>query len=115
MRKFDLERALAGEPVITRDGRQVKELTRFYTCNQMESIVGTIDGMLNLFDGEGIHSTFKIADLFMDSEVIESWVNVYCRDGVLHIGTSYISEEQAKINGKNAPDYITTIKITNKS
>jgi hypothetical protein len=115
MIKFDLERALAGEPVITRDGRKVKELTRFNTCNQIESIVGTIDGMLNLFDGEGKHSTFETADLFMDSKVIKGWFNVYCREGVLHIGTSYISEEQAKINGKSAPDYITTFKISNET
>lgn len=112
MIKFNLKRALNGEPVITRDGRQVKKLIQISTSTKIHSILAWIDKEYYLFDDEGKHDMLESNDLFMVSEVMEGWFNVYSRSGKLDIGSSYITKKEAEKGGKASHAYIKTIKIT---
>lgn len=47
---FNKDRALAGDPVITRDGREVKQLTWFEDAQRW---AGTIDAELKTWKGDG--------------------------------------------------------------
>jgi hypothetical protein len=112
---FNLERALAGEPVITRDGHEVYELVKFDSVHSYP-ITGIIDGLLHRWtiDGKEFshHSDESSLDLFMKPKENAIWVNVYKRiDGRLAIGNYYYTEAQAneKSLGCNS---IKIIKIT---
>lgn len=75
---FDLNRALAGEKVVTRDGREVTQLTRF-KCNE-ECLAGVIDGVLETWHETGKYLTNDSGcsyDLFMAPKTVKRWVNFY--------------------------------------
>lgn len=81
MKPFDLAKALAGNPVITRDGKPVTQLTHFegVSCRR-ESVFGLIDGKVSgwyengdYYDNEEEHAN----DLFMAPKVKEGWINIY--------------------------------------
>jgi hypothetical protein len=120
MEQFNLERALAGEPVITRDGHEVYELVKFDRVKSYP-IAGIIDGLLHRWtiDGKefGHNSDESSLDLFMKPKENAIWVNVYKdRDsGSLFIGQAHREEEWAKlaINSTHA-EFIRTIKIDDK-
>lgn len=52
MKPFNLEAALAGEPVVTRDGRRVTQLTMFDGLSD-RCLAGVIDGILLQWDKNG--------------------------------------------------------------
>jgi hypothetical protein len=115
MEQFNLERALAGEPVITRNGDEVYELVKFDSTHSYP-IAGIVDGLLHRWtiDGKEFshHSGESSLDLFMKPKENAIWVNVYKRnDGRLAIGNYYYTEAQAKQKsfGNNS---IKTVKIT---
>jgi hypothetical protein len=81
MKPFDLQKALAGEPVVTRDGREVTQLTKFDAPNCLFPIAAVVAGELETFS---IGGKFRIGgetkhDLFMATKTVkkEGWVNVY--------------------------------------
>lgn len=80
MKPFDLEKALAGAPVVTRNGRPVQEIYHLTTCDGRYPVIGVIDGAVWTFTKEGVHSVFtgsNALDLFMATTKREGWVNVY--------------------------------------
>ena len=98
MRKFNLEEAKAGKPVVTRTGRPVRILC--WDAKGDDPIVGLID-----LDTTSCVCTYKESgsfygnseseeDLFMKSEIISGWINV-CDESSVYAGI-YESEEQAK-------------------
>lgn len=78
MKPFNLERALAGDPVQTMDGRPVTQLTRF-EC-KCRNVVGVVEGALHLWDEEGncggIYDPNKVT-LVMVPVKKYGWVNLY--------------------------------------
>lgn len=118
MEKFNLERALAGEPVITRDGRKVTEIHFFETCTKGYAVIAIIEGEKFGFTNNGYYlnnSAEHILDLFIKPKVIEGWCNVYINDnGTVGVGASYPSEEEAKKQIRGCNSYIKTIKVTNE-
>ena len=79
MNRFNLERALTGEKVITRDGREVTQLYVF-TCDQEKSLYGVMDGVVEQWNclgqyhaGHNSHDT----NLFMAPKKLSGFVNVY--------------------------------------
>jgi hypothetical protein len=72
MKEFNLKDALAGKPVITRDGRPVK----IAGCNEdRNSLLGWIYGEVNQWTGGG--KSYKIdstRDLFMAPSERKEWV-----------------------------------------
>ena len=81
MNKFDLEKALAGGKVVTRDGREVTQLHAFKGVDSgQECIYAFLDGdVQNYFDG-GIYNedlNENPNDLFMAPKQLSGFVNVY--------------------------------------
>lgn len=118
MEKFNLERALAGEPVITRDGRDVTEIHFFETCTKGYAVIAIIEGEKFGFTNNGYYlnnSAEHRLDLFMKPKVVEAWINVYLSlTNEIFVSGNYHSEEQAKKNIIEPKSYIKTIKITNE-
>jgi hypothetical protein len=116
---FNLERALAGEPVITRNGDEVYELVKFDSLKNYP-IVGVIGNLLYRWtiDGKEFshHSGKSSLDLFMKPKENALWVNVYKDNGTgeLILGSSFKSEALARMVSTQLEhsEYIKTIKIT---
>jgi hypothetical protein len=118
MEQFNLERALAGEPVITRNGKEVKQLTRIdYDTDYV--IFGVIDRELYRWtiNGEYFVREEDGRDLFMKPKENALWLNVWKdRDsGKLFIGQAHREEALAQraIDSTHA-EHIKTIKIDDK-
>lgn len=62
---FDLQKALEGDPVVTRAGRKVKQITLFNVLNPYR-VVGVVDGLIMSFQTDGQSSDSKHYDLFME-------------------------------------------------
>lgn len=106
MKPFNLEKALAGEPVVTRDGRKITDLHFFHTLTRDCKLYGVINNSLNAWTSEGRWLSTgqeQPEDLFMEEP--EKWVNVYY-SGV------YKSESDAKANiSVGSKIYKNTIKL----
>jgi hypothetical protein len=115
MKPFDLEKALAGEPVVTRDGQKIIEIHYFKYVKTKFPLVVHIENNSSVD-----HYTIKgkwtddfvneELDLFMDE--LEKWVNVYHSKVREEAWCSrfYQSENEAKENIIDG-NYQTTIKL----
>jgi hypothetical protein len=116
MKKFDLEKALAGEAVVTRDGREVTQLTKF-DCDGNYPLCAVVDGKIISFTIDGTYLSKRgecLYDLFMTEP--EMWMNVYWDHKISKansIRCTYPSEKEAKanINIDTMRNYQTTIKL----
>jgi|AntAceMinimDraft_18_1070375.scaffolds.fasta_scaffold31296_2 hypothetical protein len=104
MIKFDIDRALAGDKVITRDGGEVNQFFVIHTDNgptltgyivdsntiETWDIYGGCYGVLN-----ECHD-----DLFMSPNKLTGFVNVYADSGV---SNKYPTKEAADISGSVSP------------
>jgi len=115
MKEFNLEEALAGKPVITRNGKEVTKLTKF-DVKEGDCLFGVMDGDVNSWEIDGKVSSGVMSgfDLFMKSEKKSIWVNVYNNGKVVWLGRSYDTKEGALINSYGDAWYIKTIEITNE-
>jgi hypothetical protein len=110
MEKFDLERALAGEPVCTRDGRDVTQLTKF-DVKDKRCLVGVVSGMLLSWTykgdcfGNGKESKH---DLVMKPKENAIWINLfkYVNGSLYTTNTKFNSKESAEKFGKNYQIFI---------
>ena len=53
MKPFNLERALAGDPVVTRDGREVTEIYYFETCIKPYPVAAISNGIVRVYTKRG--------------------------------------------------------------
>ena len=77
MIKFDLERALAGDRVVTRYGSEVSQLTRFESDSDW-FLVGVVNGSIMRWNAKG--ETFENNSeyyIFMAPKKLSGFVNVY--------------------------------------
>jgi hypothetical protein len=78
MKPFDLQKALAGEPVITRDGRPVKIAGYNKDAREGSSIAGWVGGRILCWYTNGSYSTDFTCkhgyDLFMAPTERKEWV-----------------------------------------
>lgn len=75
---FHLERALAGDKVVTRDGREVAQLTKF-DCKE-DCLAGVFSGELHRWYINGCcwkSGNESDLDLFMAPKTVKRWVNFY--------------------------------------
>jgi hypothetical protein len=119
MEQFNLESALAGEPVITRDGREVTQLVYFKDVIQKDCVYGVIGNQLKCWsiDGKYFHDNPNEfgADLFMKPKENAIWVNVYESSyGEILLGVNHKTEEEAIQCKGNDNFYIKTIRITDR-
>lgn len=118
MKEFDLNAALEGQPVITRDGRKVTELHHFKSYDGDYPVYAVINNAVLSYTKEGKYnkSCGHPLDLCMAPKVIEKWMNIYEEEGILWMSVGHDSEAEAKakiICGISAK-YIKTIKVTNE-
>jgi hypothetical protein len=127
MKEFNLERALAGEPVITRNGKKVTQLHLFKNDELIQPLYGMVEGDDDVFNwstyGKYNFSKQTSFDLFMAPEKRSCWVNVYQNSKLESIqifaGDSYPNKETAiehidNIYFRQFSTYIKTIEITNE-
>ncbi len=123
MKKFNLERALAGEPVTTRHGKRITQLHLFKSAKLIQPLYGTIEGDEDVLSWttNGIYNLTKETswDLVMATEKKSVWVNVYeseeGSDDEFKVYTSrlHATKESALAHRKDY-NYIKTIEITNE-
>jgi len=80
MRPFDLAKALAGEPVITREGKQVTDIHHFKTVRREGNVIAVIDGDWFTFSPDGAYNKLhgnSNMDLFMAPVKRQEWRNIY--------------------------------------
>lgn len=67
MKPFNLEKALAGDPVVTRGGQKITEIRYFNKRDKYKLLALSEDGDLLAYDDKGIfcHQTQPHYDLFM--------------------------------------------------
>ena len=114
--KFDLEKALNGAKVVTRDGREIKELTKLESLEHYP-LVGVVDGILHTWNEQGrlYEGRETNSDLFLAVEPQIKWVNLY-KDlkGNFCIGQWCHSLEEAKYLIDPSLNFIKTIEITDE-
>jgi hypothetical protein len=117
MKPFDLQKALAGDPVITRDGKPVTEIHHFKTWKDEFRVFGEIRGILRKFkeDGRFVLNSDSDMDLFM-AETSETgfWINVfYDKDrNMPWLGVNrYQTKEEAEEHLTDHKWYQTSIKL----
>ena len=96
MNKFNLEKALAGEKVITRDGREVTQIVSFDASDSEFVVYGVIDGEAidSWTQDGGYHDTNSEecgADLFMEPVMLSGFINQYSD----HTPTWHPTKEEA--------------------
>ena len=112
LKPFDLQKAKAGKPVCTRDGRKARIIC--FDQKDIAPIVGLVTGL----DGkESIYAFYKdgrvssqeerVDDLMMLPKKKEGWINVYA------LNTCYSSKEEAEANIDRdyENEYVRTVKI----
>ena len=121
MRKFNLQEALSGKPIITRDGRKITEIHYLMTTTEDNTkLIAVVDGYVLGYSIDGRHNSPKLdspSDLFMDEPVVEKWFNVYrhtLKGTEISVGEGYYTYEEAIKMGGRLDNYIKTIKIDNK-
>lgn len=92
MKPFNLQEALAGKPVVTRDGRKVQDI-RHLPSATMYTVVGVVDGSLEnprTFTHHGAFSANDVEnDLFMAPQKKKGWINIYQKEGKTESGYYY--------------------------
>lgn len=76
MKPFDLEAALAGAKVVTREGSEVTQLTLFDIDKENDVLYGVLESEVNswLTDGRYFKDTENNNDLFMAPNAKSIWV-----------------------------------------
>ena len=115
LKPFDLQAALAGKPVVTRDGQPVKIAGYNEDAQSNHHIVGWVDGHLCAWDSSGkVSSNNKKEDeddLFMAPEKREVWVCLYRLGDSFGLGQSSTKRgAEAAAHGSKG-EVITTVKI----
>src|ERR1700761_2820040 len=77
LREFNLEEAVKGAPLVTRDGRKVTEF-KYFETHVTGNCIAVIDGLMYDYDmnGKAIGNAISF-DLFLAPRIIERWQNVY--------------------------------------
>lgn len=85
LKPFNLEAALKGEKVVTRDGREVKDIAHLPSSKSGYVVAGVLDGDIATFTEEGgfcIKNPYPDEDLFMAPKERVVWVNLYGNLGI---------------------------------
>ena len=99
MKPFNLEKALAGEPVVTRDGIPATDFHYFEREKSVFNVCALVDGIVGRFTADGYSHTDNMSDLFMAPARRTMWGVLYRSDytGGLHLLPDiYPTEEKAR-------------------
>jgi hypothetical protein len=117
--RFDLSRALYGDPVQTLDGQKVVEIHSLHTSGLEYSVIAVIDGQAMTFTkkGEYIAGNISDNDLVMALKTEKRWVNIYYNviPETVSGGDFHLSEDIALSrtlpNDANSKVYLKTIEV----
>lgn len=111
---FNMFTALNGGRVRTLTGKEVFDLTILPSAIDKFKLVGTVDGLIYAWDGEGKHSKDADKDLVNIVEKCHGYVNIY-RDfnGTVRFGNKiYATYASAELNKDTTTDkYVATTII----
>jgi len=118
MQPFDLQKAIDGHPLVTRDGQEVTEFHYFSTgkCGHPYLVAAVIKdiGLFTYTQG-GKYSMGSECelDLFLAPVKKQAWANVYqyTHNGSYYVGNNYLSEQGALECKDLASNYIKTILL----
>jgi hypothetical protein len=123
---FNLQKAIAGDAIYTRDGNEVTEWHYYKSATTDWSIFAVVKGQVTAYTKEGRFNTSNSPtkdnplDLMMKAPIIEKWMNLYHKGDKLYLGMHFNTEEEAKWAYTTDNDcykkeylYIKTIKIDN--
>ena len=117
LEKFDLEKVIHGAKVVTREGDEVTQLSKFETDSDY-CLYGVVNGVVKdwTIDGKYRLETPECSkDLFIVGKVESIWVNVYRNIyNDLYAGQCYKSKEHALNNIDKTVEYLKTIEITDE-
>jgi hypothetical protein len=111
MKPFDLERAKAGDPIVTRDGRKAKFIAHIPEADKQQRIIVLVgkdvygvreSGKFKVFESDNV-------DLFMASKKRTVWVNLYpdhWHASSDHWHASFDTEEEADADQWDNPKRI---------
>jgi hypothetical protein len=104
MKPFNLERALAGAPVVTRDGREVTQLKLFDIPGDTDPLWGVVNECLESWTADGRWRDEEDSlDLFMAPVVKEGWAGIYhYSDGWQVGGPIHATEKEVTDKGMRA-------------
>jgi len=115
MKPFDLEKALAGEPVVSKEGRKVIQLHYFPNLGSNFKVIAQLEHgfSFDTFTIHGKYSDDESSQLDLIMAEPERWVNVYYSKAQDNVWASqfYESESEAKEHIISTSSYQTTIKI----
>lgn len=119
MKPFNLEEAIAGKPICTRNGRKARILCYDRDNQQLRCIVALVtepNGLEEIYTytlkGQISRHEESNHDLVMASERKTGWINIY--KGTIRLvpgGYLYDTEEEAKGAAEGAVNYFTTVKV----
>lgn len=102
MKKFDLQKAIEGKPLVYRNGERVKRFIYVPESNDMGAkiiTVGIYGGLgFHFENGKRWHLSEGESDLFMASEKKTVWVNLYERYGKIETGVDTYEHEHIARN-----------------
>lgn len=119
MKPFNLEEALAGKPVVCKNGWEVTEIVYMPTITGRLKVLAVAHGVVRAYDREGNLSSLTHThelQLFMAIEKKSIWINVYLdKDGQIILSPKHDSIESALRSTKTINwTFIKTIEITNE-
>ena len=104
LKPFDLQAALAGKPVVTRDGIKVKEIHQFKTVDGNRNIVAIVNGGMLSYEQNGKYPFNSSNDLLMAPVMVKKWVNLYpapIASPYEMVCFPYTSKEQADLDASS--------------
>ncbi len=113
LKPFDLEAALNGAAVVTRDGKKVTEVVVLKNTFYGKNVLALINNGLYSFkqDGKAEEDAEHSNDLFMKPQQVTKWVNIYStKSGYLTCGGGLFDTKEEALEGLEGS--IDTIQIT---
>lgn len=118
---FNLEEALAGARVVTRDGREVSQLRKF-DAEEEYCLIGVVSGKICSWAISGIfweRNKTSETDLFIAVEPQIIYANVFEGKNGLFVAPQYFKDRKTAVINKNNFEasnskYIKTIEITDE-
>lgn len=98
LQEFNLEKALAGDPVVTRDGREVTQLHLFRAKDEEYPLIGVVDKQVEAFTDEGryLNRGRNRKDLFMAPKKLQGYVVLY-KDHDLLISRTFAYSDSTEL------------------
>lgn len=94
MKPFNLERAIAGDKIVTRDGREVRFVGYAPELGEFHRVVFVVDASLLTCAKSGACVKSKYFDLFMAPKIRTVWVNLRLDGSATYYDTQEAADDR---------------------